>query len=80
MPRQIVGNFTLKYWSNENLFITRHGSSGDYHFGSDFMPARCKRRHSHGDGRAQLLVFHAFIGDDSPRRHSEVDLELDRSQ
>ena len=80
MRRQIVGIFALKYRSNENLFLTRYGSSGDYHFASDFVLGRCRWRHSYGHGWQQLPLLHAFIGDDSPRRHSKVDLELDRSQ
>jgi hypothetical protein len=80
MRRQIVGIFTLKGSSNEKLFSTPYGSSGDYHFASDFVPGRCQRHHSHGDGWQRRVLLLAFIGDDPPRRYSALELELERSQ
>jgi hypothetical protein len=69
----------LKYTCNEKLFIPHHGSSDGYHFASDFVPGRCQRHHSHGDGWQRRVRLYAFIGDDSSRRHGAVDLELVRS-
>ena len=69
----------LKYWCNEKL-TPHHGSSDGYHFASDFMPGRCQRHHSHGDGWQWRVRLYAFICDDSSRRHGAVDLELVRTQ
>jgi hypothetical protein len=80
MRRQIVGIFTLKGSSNEKLFSAPYGSSGDYHSASDFVPGRCQRHHSHCDSWQRRVLLLAFIGDDSPKRYSAVNLELGRSQ
>jgi len=79
MWEQIVGILMLKYTCNEKLSIPHHGSSDGYHFASDFVPGRCQRYHSHGNGWQRRVLLYAFIGDDSSRRHGSVDLELDRS-
>jgi hypothetical protein len=80
MRQQIVRTSMLKSYCNEKLFITRYGSSVDYHFASDFVARRCQRHHSHRDGWQRRVRLHAFIRDDSPRRYGTVDLELERSQ
>jgi hypothetical protein len=75
----IVGILTLKHWCYENLFITRYGRSGDYHFASDSVFGRCQRDHSHCDRWQRRVLLYPFIGYDSSGRYSEVDLELDWS-
>jgi len=80
MHRQTVRIFTLKFRCNENVFITDYGSDNDNHRASGFMPGRLPRRNGHGDGWQRRILLYAFIGNDSPRRHGQMDLELDRSQ
>jgi hypothetical protein len=54
------------YGRDENLFTSHGRSGGGYRSASDFLSDRNKRRHGHGDGRAQLLLLRAFIRDDPP--------------